>query len=88
MFQSGMQESSSKGIRIDDIAPAVFKELLKFVYSGLAPNDVLDIGVKLLPVADRYGLDVLKNMCESAIGRLNILCVLYLVTILRIKFLS
>ena len=63
-----MQESSSKEIRVGDIAPAVFKELLKFVYSGLAPQNVLNIGMKLLPVADRYGLDVLKSMCESAIG--------------------
>ncbi|KAL6659234.1 hypothetical protein ACP70R_003274 [Stipagrostis hirtigluma subsp. patula] len=71
-----MSEKSTESITIEDMQPAVFKALLHFIYKDSLPAmDDLDAGeneemVKhLLVAADRYGIERLKVMCESILGK-------------------
>lgn len=66
LFKSGMKESVSKEIKIEE-SPVLFNELLRFVYSGQPPENLRKIAIELLPLADRYGLDELKELCASAL---------------------
>ena len=63
---SDWKESSADEIKLD-VTPAVFKELLRFLYSGLPPENLNEIAMELLPVADKYAVDELKALCDSAI---------------------
>ena len=66
MFQSDMAENRSKKVIIKDIDSEVAKEMLHFIYTGGTNEDVLkDNAGKLLEVAERYHLDVLKSICED-----------------------
>ena len=69
LFQSGMKEAQSNQVTIEDADPAMFKELLKFLYSGIYPVNLLEISLPLLSLADRFGLGALKEACESTIAR-------------------
>lgn len=54
-----MSESQSDRVIIDDVEPDVMKEMLRFMYTGTAPN--LDrMADTLLAAADKYQLDRLK----------------------------
>jgi speckle-type POZ protein len=66
LFRSAMSDSDSSEITVDeDISPDVFREILRFVYTGEVESTVLeDDPTNLLAAADRYGLDRLKTMCE------------------------
>ena len=44
-----------------------FKEVLKFIYSGLLPKNLPDIAMKLFPLADMYGITALRDSCITAI---------------------
>merc|ERR1712168_1038005 len=52
-------------VKVPDVEPEVFKGLLRFLYSGLAPENVADKALDLLLVADKYGVDGLKEICEE-----------------------
>ncbi|KAF9676314.1 hypothetical protein SADUNF_Sadunf09G0125900 [Salix dunnii] len=77
-FDDGVEENEQE-IVISDLDPKVFKAMLHFIYRDTLIEDV-DMGTsssspvssvsetlttKLLAVADRYGLDRLRLMCES-----------------------
>ncbi|VDN28784.1 unnamed protein product [Gongylonema pulchrum] len=65
-FEHQMSESQSDRVDIDDVEPEVMKEMLRFMYTGTAPN--LDrMADTLLAAADKYQLDRLKVMCEQAL---------------------
>ena len=68
LFKSGMKESVSNKVELDD-DPAIFKELLKFLYSGLLPGNMDEIATKLLPVADKYAVEELKELCKLSLRR-------------------
>ena len=68
VFKSGMKESISKEIELDD-DPTIFKELLRFLYSGLLPENLDQIAMDLLPIADKYAVEELKRSCDLAIRR-------------------
>merc|ERR1719209_1095116 len=53
LFNSGMSESLVNEVELDE-DPLIFKEALKFIYSGLTPENLDDIAIKLLPLADKY----------------------------------
>lgn len=58
-FEHKMSESQSDRVIIDDVEPDVMKEMLRFMYTGAAPN--LDrMADTLLAAADKYQLDRLK----------------------------
>uniref|UniRef100_G3WQ43 Speckle type BTB/POZ protein like n=1 Tax=Sarcophilus harrisii TaxID=9305 RepID=G3WQ43_SARHA len=66
MFEHEMEESKKNRVEINDVDPEVFKEMMRFIYTGKAPN--LDkMADNLLAAADKYALDRLKVMCEEAL---------------------
>jgi len=70
MFRSRMNEEQTDRIEIQEKAP-VFEELLRFIYAGEVEK--LDINAEgLLPIADKYGIDQLKSLCEmQLVAQLN-----------------
>jgi len=67
MFQADMIENHSKKVHIRDVKKAVFSELLKFIYSGnVSSEDSLKEQARdILAAANKYQLDLLKNLCEA-----------------------
>lgn len=59
MFEHGMSEARNDRVQIDDIDPDVLKEMLRFMYTGVAPN-LERMSDDLLAAADKYQLERLK----------------------------
>ncbi|UYV69649.1 SPOPL [Cordylochernes scorpioides] len=67
MFEHEMKESKESLVEIEDTDPEVLKEMLRFIYTGQSPN--LDsMAERLLPAADKYGLERLKVLCEVSLA--------------------
>jgi len=66
MFSHNMQETKSNEVIIKDIEGDVLEELIRFIYTNKV-NDVAKIARPLLAAADKYALESLKTMCESAL---------------------
>jgi speckle-type POZ protein len=68
-----MQESATRHIKIDDMEPAIFGALLRFIYTDTFPNDCevdKDAPLQhLFVAANRYGLDRLTAMCEERLWK-------------------
>ena len=64
MLVTNMRERASSAITLTDIDPAVFSELLTYLYSGTAPNMKI-FATDLLTVADKYQVSRLSMMCEN-----------------------
>ena len=83
MFQSDMKETQTQKVTIDDFKAEVVGEMLNFIYTGNVSSQdaILDIASELLKVADKYQLDLLKNICEESLcSTLKVInCVEYLV---------
>ena len=67
MFASGMAEASTGRIRIEDTDAASFKQFLNFIYCGKIPEELNDFADSLLPIAEKYGVQGLKDACEVAL---------------------
>jgi speckle-type POZ protein len=66
MFKHPTKEQSTNQVKIDDIEPEVFDQLLRFIYTGRVPLDKLEtMAAGLLIAADKYLLDQLKMKCEN-----------------------
>ena len=67
MFQSGMKESNTQKITINDMKTEVVAEMLKFIYTGNVSNaNVLNnLARDLLSAANHYQLNMLKGLCED-----------------------
>ncbi|KAF8745635.1 hypothetical protein HU200_013429 [Digitaria exilis] len=63
-FFGGMMEKSSGHVEIKEIEPSVFEAMLRFVYTDAVPK----LEDKTMDVADRYGLDRLKVICECTLA--------------------
>jgi len=68
MFDSGMAETHSKEVKINDIKPKAFKDFLRFLYTGVASKYEEDSTMELLAAADKYCVDDLKMICEKEIN--------------------
>ncbi|XP_066543843.1 speckle-type POZ protein-like A [Amia ocellicauda] len=66
MFEHEMEESKKNRVDINDVDPDVFKEMMRFIYTGKAPN-LEKMADNLLAAADKYALERLKVMCEEAL---------------------
>lgn len=70
MFEN--MTTDSDRVAIANVEPDVFADLLRFVYTGCAPEFIAKPD-SLLRAADRYKLDRLKSTCEQAlISRLSV----------------
>lgn len=67
MFDSGMKEAVNNKVEIPDTDPALFKQLLKFIYTGKVEPNLKDSAFALLQLADFYDIQDLKNICEAAL---------------------
>ena len=63
MFESGMRENATHEARITDVEPPVFRAMLEYLYAGLWPK--AEMALDLLLLADKYGIDGLKEKCSS-----------------------
>ncbi|XP_041493784.1 speckle-type POZ protein-like [Microtus oregoni] len=68
MFEHDMEESRMNHIEIHDLKPEVFKAMMNFIYTGKEPV-LHSMADAVLAAADKYGLERLKVMCESALCR-------------------
>ncbi|XP_040607441.1 speckle-type POZ protein-like [Mesocricetus auratus] len=66
MFEHDMEESRKIRIEIDDLELQVFKAMMRFIYTGEAP-DLHSMADNVLAAANKYGLVRLKVMCEDAL---------------------
>lgn len=66
MFEHEMEEKKQNRVEITDMDHEVLNEMLKFIYSGKAPN-LEKMADELLAAADKYDLERLKVMCEEAL---------------------
>ncbi|XP_031232021.1 TD and POZ domain-containing protein 1-like [Mastomys coucha] len=70
MFEHEMEQSLTNRIKILDLDPQVFKEMMGFIYTGKAPHlDSHSMATGVLAAADKYGLEGLKALCEDALCR-------------------
>jgi len=63
---SGMKEAQTKQLIVDDVSPELFKIMLEYIYSdsvNISPEDAIE----LLKIADRFGLNRLKQLCDFMI---------------------
>ncbi len=66
MFKHPMKENSTNQVKIEDIDPEVFDQLLRFIYTGRVPLDKLEtMAAGLFIAADKYLMDELKIKCEN-----------------------
>ena len=67
------KEGRTKTVKIDDIDPAIFKEVLRYLYTGRAPKlDEDEMTEPLFLAADKYQIKGLKDLCEqNLIKKLN-----------------
>lgn len=66
MFQHNMRETDTKQVVISDIEPAVFKQLLHYIYAGRSPGlRLAEMAKPLLLAADKYDIEDLKEECLS-----------------------
>ena len=64
MFQHFTKEHLTGVVDVPDVEPVVFKELLRYIYTGLVPLQRMDeVAVGLLAAADKYLLGKLKKAC-------------------------
>lgn len=66
MFEHEMEEKKQNRVEITDMDPEVLREMLRFIYTGKAPN-LEKMADDLLSAADKYDLERLKVMCEEAL---------------------
>lgn len=68
MFASGMSEAKEGVVTIEDCELSIFKELLKFLYTGTIKQENLATNVQeLMAMSDRYDLEDLKLLCDKVL---------------------
>jgi speckle-type POZ protein len=66
MFEHPTKENLTNRIEVEDVEPAVFNEILRFLYTGKVSESAMDkMSARILAVADKYLLDELKMECET-----------------------
>jgi speckle-type POZ protein len=68
MFQNDFKEKSERIVEIKDIHPNVFDHLLRYIYTGDADLDNVDVG-GLLAASEKYGMDSLKEECALRLSQ-------------------
>lgn len=68
LFKHDFEENRTRVVVIDDTNAQVFLQLLQYLYSGTA-SEMEDVAMDLLVVADKYGVESLKDECAIVLGR-------------------
>lgn len=69
MMTSGMTESQTNSVKIEDADTDSFRCVLLFVYCGELPENFDAIATKVLPLAEKYLLEDLKQACVYSIDK-------------------
>ena len=70
MLNSAMSESLNGHIVEPEMQPAVFEQVLNWIYSGTVSEAAVNaMGEYLLLAANKYGCDALKQQCEVELCR-------------------
>ncbi|KAG9416335.1 hypothetical protein AC1031_000736 [Aphanomyces cochlioides] len=70
MFSSGMRESREMEIPVPSIRIPVFLALLEYLYNDTVSTKMTaEMAIELYAAADMYGLDRLKDLCESIVQK-------------------
>ena len=64
LFQANLSESHTNILKIEDIEPEVFTEVL---HSKI--NNLEELATELLAVAEKYMLEILKAKCEDVLAQ-------------------
>jgi len=67
MFEADIGEKTAGKIETNCKKVEVFEDMLKYIYTGVAPN-IDTLAKELLETADEYQLDQLKELCEMKLG--------------------
>ncbi|XP_046455345.1 speckle-type POZ protein B-like [Daphnia pulex] len=66
MFEHPTKENLTNRIEVEDVEPAVFHEILRFIYTGkVSESSMGKMPAGILAVADKYLLEQLKMECET-----------------------
>jgi len=69
MFQNGFEERSTRIVHITDASVEVFRQFLRYLYTGNTPECKEDAMVAdLFVMADKYGVDSLKEECALCLA--------------------
>jgi hypothetical protein len=68
MFQNDFKEKLERTVEIQDIRPNVFEHLLRYIYTGDADLDNVNVA-RLLTASDKYGMDSLKEECALRLSQ-------------------
>lgn len=68
-FESGMKESHTRTVEIEDVQPEHFMRLLRFVYGGDMPIATTKDALEMLTISNRYLLESVVTNCEQFITR-------------------
>ena len=68
-LKEALESPSIKSYQLDG-NPALVRELIKFWYSGMPPEDIESIALELFPVAHKYEESELVQMCALACRRI------------------
>ncbi|XP_030240109.1 speckle-type POZ protein-like [Drosophila navojoa] len=63
MLKHPMEESLTNRVIIDDFSDNVVQELLRFIYTEVAPSMDHDMAKDLLAAADKYDVQRLQTLC-------------------------
>lgn len=66
MFESEMMETKRNMVEIKDITCEVFREMLRYIYSGKV-NELEKFSYDLFVAADKYFIGGLKEICEQTL---------------------
>jgi leucine-zipper-like transcriptional regulator 1 len=70
MLLSNMKESKESQIKIDNISYYIFLQLIYYIYTDKVEVEGVDGIIELFEVADLYGVERLKAICEKKIFNL------------------
>lgn len=65
MLRTEMAEGKTGQIKIQDIECTVFKQFLKYLYTGVLPELTVDTALQIYEAADKYAVSALKKQCAS-----------------------
>lgn len=65
MLRTEMAEGKTGQVKIQDIDCAVFKQFLRYIYTGVLPELTVYTALQIYEAADKYAVSPLKKQCAS-----------------------